>query len=422
MTRPMTDAADRRGLVVTGYGSVSSLGDSAADTYAAWAAGTCAIAPIRRFDTSALDVHLGGEMSVPDELTRELSRRGECRGRRALRSALDEALAAAELPTDARTLVLCGTAKGFLAEGREVADRAEAHDVRTPTRWLAREVCRRFPRGAVAGGSAPEDPVLNSVAVPVAGAVPAWTLSIACASGSATLAAALGMAETLADGRHDAIICASVDLLSDFVYRGFAALRAVDPEPCRPFDRTRAGMSPAEGAAAIVLETAESAERRGATVLGRILGAGSSCDAAHATAPDREAGGMRRSIRAALAAAGTSAHELGHIHAHGTATPFNDAMELHALDATFAGTERPPLTTLKGNAGHAFGAAGLIEFIASLEAVRHGAVPAIAGLRAPEQAWPLVGETIPAERSRFLKLSAGFGGFNVALVGEGVPA
>jgi 3-oxoacyl-[acyl-carrier-protein] synthase II len=178
-------------------------------------------------------------------------------------------------------------------------------------------------------------------------------------------------------------------------------------------------MSASEAAAAIVLERDARARARGASILGRVLGAGLANDATHPTAPDREGRGLARAIGEAMAASGVAAEDLGHVHAHGTATVFNDAMEIRALHAALGpAAARVPVTALKGSVGHSFGPSGLVETIASLEAVRAGRLPGVVGLTRPESGLDLVTAARAVERRTFLKTGAGFGGFDAALVVE----
>jgi len=385
---------------VTGYGCVTPLGRGPGALYDGWLAGDCAIRPVRRFDTSALNVELAGE--IPDDAVPTVA--GEPRGATVLRAAVDDAMEQAGLPSGFRPLVVCATAKGFLESGAQVAARDTLHDYRRPRTVIARHLTDRHGASAEASSGG-------------------FTVSTACASGTVALGLALAHEDLLREGGYDAIVCIGVDLISDFVYSGFASLQAVDREPCRPFDRSRAGMSPAEGAAAVVLETPEAAARRGAVPRGRLLGWGSAADGVHLTAPDREGRGMARAVRAALASAGIEAAELGHAHLHGTATAYNDAMEVFALRACLGeACASVPATTLKGTIGHTFGASGLVETVGSLEAVRRGVLPAIRGLTDPEPGLDLVTSPRDLTGHTFLKTSAGFGGFNAAVVLEGVPA
>jgi 3-oxoacyl-[acyl-carrier-protein] synthase II len=375
-------------LVVTGTGCVTPFGVGVDALLRGWRDGACALRPVTRFATDALPVACGGEMPAP-----RVAHDGGGRGAAHLDEALEEALRGSRLADVSRPLVLVSTTKGFLESGASVAAGAEEADPGLPARMLA----VRFPGATVA------------------------TISTACAGGTAALVLALAHAASLRSGEHDAIVVAGIDLLSDFVFAGFAALAAVDPLPCRPFDRSRAGLSPAEAAGVIVVETLGRVRARGAAPLGRLLGGGLASDAGHPTAPDPEGAGLASAMEAALRRAEIDPDAVGHVNAHGTGTVRNDAMEVRALERVFgARAPRLPVTTLKAGIGHSFGAAGVVEFVASLAALRAGVLPGIAGLRDPV---PGVG-VAPGPRDPdgpvFLKAGAGFGGFNAALVAEGV--
>lgn len=382
---------------MTGCGCVTAAGAGVGALFGAWLAGGRAIRPVRRFDTSMLAVHVGGEM--PDPAPGHAHR-----GAAHLDVALDEALAASGLPSGACVATVVATTKGFLDSGRTVAERGEAHGVGLPARWLAARVADRV------GARRPDS---GWFADPV-------TVSTACASGTSALALVAAAAPMISRQGIDAVIVAGVDLLSDFVFRGFAALHAMDSAPCRPFDRGRAGMTASEAAAVIVLEPESRARDRGANVLATLLGGGITNDAAHPTAPSRDGAGLARAIDCALRRAEVVAADLGHVHAHGTATVFNDAMEVRAFGTALGDAAAlVPVTTLKGTVGHAFGAAGVVETIASIEAVRRGVVPGIAGLDDPEPGLRLLRAPADLRSPVFLKVNAGFGGFDAAVVVAG---
>jgi 3-oxoacyl-[acyl-carrier-protein] synthase II len=384
VTRPWTG----EDLAVTGLGCVTPFGSGADALIAGWIAGGRAPARIDRFGTERLPVHVGGELHDLPSAGGEVHR-----GAAALDAAADEALAESGLAHDARVLVIVSTSKGFLHRGDDLDATAGTHEPGLPARRLA----RRFRASECV------------------------TVSTACAGGTAAFVLALARAVELRRGDFDAVVVAGVDLLSDFVYRGFSALAAVDPAPCRPFDVTRAGMSPSEAAAVVVLETLGRARGRGATPRGRVLGGGLSSDAGHPTAPDPAGRGLARAIRHALTWSGVANRDLGHVHAHGTGTVLNDAMEVQAL-RTALGTDAAhlPLTTLKGSIGHPFGAAGVVEVAASLLAVGRGVLPGIAGLGTALAGIDAVTSPRDLVLPVFLKVGAGFGGFNAALVAEGV--
>jgi 3-oxoacyl-[acyl-carrier-protein] synthase II len=375
-------------IVITGDGCVTPLGVGMDALMRGWTAGTRAIAPVRRFSTERLPVHLGGEMPDPPRPWP-----AGLRGAAHLDAALDEALARSGLPTESHVLVLASTIKGFLESGAALADGGDAVDPGAP----ARRVGARFA------------------------SCETTTVSTACTGGTAALVLAFFQSAALRRGEFDAIVVVGIDLLSDFIYSGFSSLAAVDPAPCRPFDMARAGMTPSEGTAVLVLENAARARARGAVVLGRLLGGGLSSDAGHPTSPDPDGVGLAHAIDAAMNSANASASDLGHIHAHGTGTVLNDASEVRALHVALGeDAARIPLTTLKGNLGHPFGAAGVLEVAASLRAAGSGSLPGIAGLERPMAGIDASAATRPLSNGVFLKTASGFGGFNAALLAEAV--
>ena len=183
----------------------------------------------------------------------------------------------------------------------------------------------------------------------------------------------------------------------------------------RPFDLERDGFIQAEGSGILVLEELESARNRGATVLGEILGGASTADAHHITAPAPGGAGAVRCMELALADAGLEPGDIGHINAHGTSTPLNDAAEAEAIHKVF-GTPGPLVTSTKGVTGHCLGAAGAIEAIAVLLAMKHELVPPTYGYKTPDPDMApiriVAGEPAPWTPGPSLSNSFGFGGHN----------
>jgi 3-oxoacyl-[acyl-carrier-protein] synthase II len=246
---------------------------------------------------------------------------------------------------------------------------------------------------------------------------PVQTASVACASSNA----ALGLAQRLlSEGSCDVAIAGGADALNDFVVGGFQCLKALSPEPCRPFARTRTGLNLGEGAAFLVLETERHARARGAKIRAFFDGYGSAADAVHMTGPDKEGRGAARAILAALANAKLDATAVDHISAHGTATVFNDLMEAKAFHLAFG--ERAvhiPVTSLKGALGHALGASGALEAVAAVCSLETGLVPPTAGLDEidPQIALDIVRNQPREGRLRaVVSTSSGFGGTNAAIV------
>jgi len=194
----------------------------------------------------------------------------------------------------------------------------------------------------------------------------------------------------------------------------------------RPFDRDRDGFVMGEGAGVMVLEDAEAATERGATVLGRLTGYGATADAYHLTAPDPEGDGAARAIASALGDAGVEPGEVGYVNAHGTSTELNDRSETEALRRAFgehAGAI--PVSSLKSSIGHLLGAAGAVEAVATVLAIERGVAPPTINLEHPDegldldyvpgQARPLEGDGAPLVA---ISNSFGFGGHNVVLCAE----
>ena len=240
---------------------------------------------------------------------------------------------------------------------------------------------------------------------------PVQTVSIACASGLVALQQGTKMIQR---GAADAVLVVGVDHLSEFVVAGFTALKALDPEGCRPFDRDRRGLSPGEAGAAIVLVRDDEASEPGVT----IDGWGNSNDANHMTGPSRDGSGLALAIRQALASAGLDSADIDYVNAHGTGTPYNDAMESLALRSVF-GEKGPAMSGSKGMLGHTLGAAGVVESVICVTAMRDGVMPGTPRLGTPDEGFPsrLMREPArPARLRHVLKINVGFGGVNSALV------
>jgi 3-oxoacyl-(acyl-carrier-protein) synthase len=240
---------------------------------------------------------------------------------------------------------------------------------------------------------------------------PVQTVSVACVSG---LIAIQQGVKIIQRGEADAVLVVGVDCLSEFVVAGFTALKALDPLGCRPFDATRCGLSPGEAGAAIVLVSAEFLSQPAITV----RGFGSSNDANHLTGPSRDGSGLAQAIRTALNSAKLQPVEIDFVHAHGTGTNYNDAMESLALRTIF-GEACPPVSGSKGMLGHTLGAAGVIETICCVLAMQGNFLPGTPRLNVAAEGTPknLMREPRSVARTKnVLKLNTGFGGMNGALI------
>ena len=202
---------------------------------------------------------------------------------------------------------------------------------------------------------------------------PKFTVTTACSS-SAT---AIGYgADLIRSGKCKAILCGGSEALSELTFGGFNSLKAMDPSPCKPFDRRRSGMSLGEGAGLLVLEDFDQAVKRGVKMYAGFLGYGIGGEAYHITAP--EPTGMReaRMMREALEEGGIPSTEVDYINAHGTGTPLNDKVETLSIKNVFK--ERAysiPISSIKSMVGHCLGSAGVIEAIASILSMTHQFIP-----------------------------------------------
>jgi 3-oxoacyl-[acyl-carrier-protein] synthase II len=246
---------------------------------------------------------------------------------------------------------------------------------------------------------------------------PCETITTACAAGTHSVAAA---ARLVATGRCDVAIGGGAEAALTPVGLGaFANMTALSTTGIsRPFDARRDGFVAAEGAGALVLETLEGAQARGAHIYGEILGAASTADAHHITAPAPEGSGAASCMELALIDAGLVPTDIGHINAHGTSTPLNDMAESQAITKVF-GSSGPPVTSIKGITGHALGGAGAIEAVATALSIDKRLIPPTAGYEEPDPdiALDIVhGAARAWEPAPVLSNSFGFGGHNGTLV------
>jgi 3-oxoacyl-(acyl-carrier-protein) synthase len=373
---------------------VSPFGGGLAGFWDGLVAGRGTVAPIRRFRADDLDPATAAEV---DDAGADADRAGAF-ALRAAAAALEAAGLSREVTDPARLGVALGTTLG----GMEVFEA-----------WDAAAAAGDDPPAAL--GCVPYFAPAVRVADAVGARGPVATTQLACASGTAAVALA---ADWVRAGRADLVLAGGSDLLCRFVVAGFNCLRATAVE-ARPFDRRRRGLVLGEGAAVVVVEDAGHAARRGAPVRARVLGAGAAADAVHMTAPDREGGGVVRAVLAALADAGLAPSDVDFVSAHGTGTPFNDAMEARALVRVF-GERAVPVNSIKGAIGHTLGAAGAFEAALCAEVLVRGVVPATVGLEEIDPACAgldvVRGDARRATVHVALSTSSGFAGANAALV------
>jgi 3-oxoacyl-[acyl-carrier-protein] synthase II len=252
----------------------------------------------------------------------------------------------------------------------------------------------------------------------------------ACASGGHALGSAMRMIQY---GDADAVVCGGAEAtLTEFGFACFNSMQALSPTGIsRPFDLRRDGFVMGEGAGMVVLEEAEAAAARGATVLGEVAGYGSTSDAFHLTAPEPTGGAASRAIELALTDAGATPADVDYVNAHGTSTQLNDAAETAALKRALGeDARRVPISSTKSAIGHLLGAAGAVEAVATLRTLITGVIAPTLGYEVPDPELDL--DYVPGEARPLItgnghpplaiSNSFAFGGHNVALALRGAPA
>ncbi|HEY6011049.1 MAG TPA: beta-ketoacyl synthase N-terminal-like domain-containing protein [Nitrospirota bacterium] len=352
-------------------------------THACWEglnAGRTAVSRVDRFSTKAFQSDYAGIVS-------NLQYRG---GTSLVMQMLRLLFDGATFPADAKLLLATTKGEIDLLEQSMLAN-GEPGEESLPSRLMARVAAMT---GLDPGG---------------------MVISAACTSSAAAMAQAAAL---IRNGRTDCVLVAACDGVSEFIFSGFSSLMAMDRLPARPFDRDRAGLNVGEAAAYALLMSGERAGRENRPVLGSILGWGLSDDANHMTGPSRESEGLILAVTKAISAAGIAPEDIGCIAAHGTGTVFNDAMEMRAFRAVFKDSARP-LYSIKGGIGHTMGAAGLVETIIAMKALKEGTIPPTVNLKQPDAdaaGWVSDQSRPIRAQARALVTNAGFSGVNTALV------
>jgi 3-oxoacyl-[acyl-carrier-protein] synthase II len=380
-------------------GIVSPLGLGLRETAAALREGRDCIRPVTEFDTSKCRSHTAGHVAPLDAGADRHTRRLH-RASLMLIRATRETLAGD--PGCAPETMVIGTTSGGMSFGERFY-RSQVERTRLPD------------RGALLANYPPQKAPLD--ALEASGfRVPVQIIANACASGTNAVGHAFRLVRA---GLHSRVLCGGYDVLSELVFTGFDSLQAATAEKVRPFDKGRSGLVLGEGAALLALEEIESARRRGAPVLAEISGYGISTDNHHLTQPHPSGIGPELAMRRALDDAALAPGEVDYINAHGTATPFNDASEGAAIAGIFGA--RVPVSSTKAMMGHALGAAGAIEAVFSVLAIREGFLPPNINLQERDPAWDLdIVANIPrlVRPGCVLSNSFGFGGTNASVVIE----
>lgn len=251
---------------------------------------------------------------------------------------------------------------------------------------------------------------------------PAETVTTACAAGTHAIGNA---ARLVASGRCTVVVAGGAEaVMVEIAESGFRNMTALsNSDISRPFDIDRDGFVMGEGAGILILEDWDHAIARGATIYAEVIGAASTADAHHITAPDPEGNGAIRCMELALADADITADQVSHINAHGTSTPLNDLAESVAMRQVF-GDKVPPVTSVKGHLGHSLSAAGALEGVVSVLTLRNQVIPPTAGTKNVDSAIGLdvvTGAPRHGEYDIVLSNSFGFGGHNGSVIFRRVP-
>lgn len=241
---------------------------------------------------------------------------------------------------------------------------------------------------------------------------PVQTVTNACSSGTDAIGIA---ASWIRQGLCDMVFAGGADALSGISYTGFSRLMITSPKPCRPFDREREGLNLGEGAAVVLLASEKTAQKLGLSPLVQVLGYGTRCDAHHLTAPHPEGLGLKKAFKEALQRSSLKAEQIGFINVHGTGTDTNDRVEGRVLKDLFPAT---PFTGIKGFTGHTLGAAGAIEAVMTICALRMGQLMPTKGFSKtdPETGVSPVSLKTEIQAEYAMSDSLAFGGNNSAII------
>ena len=418
---PAPNGRERPRVVVTGIGAISPYGPGADRLWNNLLAGESAIKPIENFDVSGFSCTIGGEIrdfDARDFIERKSARR-MARFTQLAVAAAREAIEDAQLDLDtldrSRIGVVLGNGAGGYPEIQAAASKLfERGGMRLDPLFLPKVL----PNMAAA-----------NIAMQFGLLGYNTTVVTACAAGTQALGDA---ANVIRNGQADIVISGGTEAgFCQLGLGGFAVMRALsgrNEEPTaasRPFDADRDGFVPGEGAGIIILESEESARRRGVDYAVELAGFGSSADAHHLVMPDADGAGPIRAINWALEDAGIAPDELDYVNAHGTSTPLNDASETKALKIALGEAARDvPISSTKSMIGHIFGGAGGLESIAAIRSITDGKLHPTINYTTPDPDCDL--DYVPNEAretnvNAVLKNSFGFGGQNACLVFRRVP-
>jgi nodulation protein E len=396
-----------RRVAVTGLGVISALGHDVPGFWDAVVAGRSGIARIEGVDVSAVRFQNGAEVRNYDAAQHFEPAQGDLLDRFAQfaliagRQAVRDSGIVFTPELRQRAAIVTGSSVG--GQSSEDAQFWEVYKRNSP-----RVHPLTIPRIMANAGA-------SHISMEFGVSGPAYTVSTACASSNHAIGQAFWMVR---DGVAELAITGGSETPFSFGFlKAWEAMRVVSPDTCRPFSRDRRGLILGEGAAMLILEPLERARARGATVYAEIAGFGMSSDAGHITTPSTD--GPARAMEAALCDADTRPEEVGYINAHGTGTPNNDPVETRAIRHVFGPhIDKLAVSSSKSMHGHALGASGALEAVATVLALRHSLLPPTANFTAPDPEFDL--DVVPnqsrsADIECALSNAFAFGGLNAVL-------
>ncbi len=404
-----------RRVVVTGMGAVTPLGNNVETYWENLKNGVSGIDFIKNVDTENFEMKIAAEVKDfnPEGVLDKKEARRLDRYAQFAMVAADEAIKNAKLDLDTIDKNRFGVYVGAGIGGLKTIETDVAKVAEKPSR----KVSPFFVPMSIINLSA------GNIAIKYGAKGPCISSVTACATGNNSIGEAFraikhGYADVILAGSSEAPICR-------MGVGGFAGMKALnitdDPKRASiPFDKDRNGFIMGEGGAILVMESLESAEKRGAKILAEIVGYGSTCDAYHITSPDPEGEGAAEAMRLAIEEAGIEKEEISYINAHGTSTGLNDKYETIAIKKAFGeAAYKIPVSSTKSMTGHLLGGAGAIEAVACIKALEDGFIPPTVGLENPDEGLdldyvPKVGRK--ADLKYTLSNSLGFGGHNATLV------
>lgn len=405
----------KRRVVVTGTGAVTPIGKTAGETCGNAEAGVCGIGPVTAYDTTEMNVKVAGEVKDfrPEDYMDKMQARRTARFTQLAVAAAQEAFRQSGLDMTKEDRRRCGVCVSSGIGGLDIIEREHSKGLKRGFDRVSPLFVPMTITNMAAGMAAIELGFEGSCACVVT----------ACASSTNSIGDAF---RQIRDGYMDVMAAGgSESCVTPLGIGGFTSMKALSEskDPLRasiPFDKERNGFVLGEGAGILILEEYEHAVKRGAEILGEIAGYGVSCDAYHMTAPREDGRGAANCMENALSDAGADPRDIGYINAHGTSTAMNDRCETKAVREVFGDHAYAlVMSSTKSMTGHMLGAAGAVEAILTMDALRKQVAPPTIGYRTPDPDCDLdiaANASKPLDTGWAISNSFGFGGHNATIV------